>query len=896
MNDPDHWRQLKRAWLAVEEDAGAWEWLEASLQAEVMQLRTVPEFDFLESSALQLTADWLRSESDRPDIPPVQLGPWRLGKEIGRGGMATVYLAERADGAFDKQVAIKILNLGFVGEEIRRLFLRERQILARLDHPYIVRLLDGGVAPDTRPYLVTDFVDGLTLTAYVKQHDLPPAQRIQLFRKICEAVAYAHQHGVVHRDLKPANVYVTQAGVPKLLDFGIAKLRSGDGQSNDRTQTRAPFLTWAYASPEQARGEPAGEASDIYSLGVILCELLSGKLPYEIHGLPSYQAVRVICEDRPELPNLLTHVAASMLEKVASRRPATVEAVLSAMDASPRQPARRWLIRAGLSGVAAIGAGALWYRRLRVIVPPAVFIASGPDHQYAPTISPDGRNVAFTQAKSVDTPELVIRNLDSRATRSLVRGLNPINKAWSPDGRRIAFLDESEGRFDFYTIFTDGSGLRLHRQFVGAWIAWMPDSQSLLVCHREGDEPFSVYHYTLASDELRRVSFPRARTWGDIQVAASPEGKSFVVGRYRDLGKGDLYLVPMDGSDETRRLTRFDDWTVGMAFTPDGREVVAAVRGGTMRVPLDGGPMRPVKHTDECVSPSLSLTRPPSLVMTKRTWHIETRVRRMAGGAPSTVLQGANLAVLSPDGRSLAYVNDPGGQSDIWLMSSQGGGARPVTNARLRGCDDPRWSPDGTRVAFRARYEAHDVVYVADIQSAASWRVTQDAFDELRPSWSHDSKEVYFYGTRSGTPTVYRADVGGGSRPAELIRGAFEVLAAPDGQTLYFLTARDGPLMERRLSQAPQRVAGIPNVRAGTWGIAREGIYFANFGAPGGSAVTPIFLYRFRDRKVVPLAAPSAHRAAMSLTISVDAGLTTLAYTESKPDEDILLIPELPLD
>lgn len=207
------------------------------------------------------------------------LGRYRLDREVGSGSMGTVYLASRADRQFEQRVAIKIIRPEIASEFMLSRIRNERQILASLDHPNISRLLDGGTAEDGRPYLVMEFVDGLPLNEYLARRSLSRSERLELFAKICSAVQYAHQHLVIHRDLKPGNILITSDGEPKLLDFGIAKLLDRDSAPLDDAGTTAQLFTPAYASPEQQAGAPVTTASDIYSLGILLFELLTDRLP-----------------------------------------------------------------------------------------------------------------------------------------------------------------------------------------------------------------------------------------------------------------------------------------------------------------------------------------------------------------------------------------------------------------------------------------------------------------------------------------------------------------------------------------------------------------------------------------------------------------------------------------
>lgn len=215
------------------------------------------------------------------DDTPSRIGPWQLVREIGEGGMGQVFLAERADGQFEQRVAIKLLKRGMDSHAILARFLRERRILAGLEHPNIARLLDGGIAEDGRPYFVMEHVDGQAITRYSDERRMPVGDRLALFQQVCVALEYAHRNLVVHRDLKPSNILVTSDGHPKLLDFGIAKLLTAtDGDHADTlTEAGARPMTPEYAAPEQFTGGPISTSTDVYSLGVVLHELLAGSRP-----------------------------------------------------------------------------------------------------------------------------------------------------------------------------------------------------------------------------------------------------------------------------------------------------------------------------------------------------------------------------------------------------------------------------------------------------------------------------------------------------------------------------------------------------------------------------------------------------------------------------------------
>lgn len=233
-----------------------------------------------------------------------RIGAYDVVELLGEGGMGQVYLAERADGSFDQQVAIKVIRASAVGSRAVAQFLSERQILSDLAHPNIAALLDGGQTEDGMPYVVMEFIDGLPLDVYIREKRLGLEARLELFLKICAAVEHAHRALVIHRDIKPSNILVDGDGTPKLLDFGIARSLA---PREDAEDTVAMLLTPAYASPEQVTGEPLTTATDIYSLGVVLYQCLTGERPYETDSLSPAQYERMITQVSPDAPSARAH-------------------------------------------------------------------------------------------------------------------------------------------------------------------------------------------------------------------------------------------------------------------------------------------------------------------------------------------------------------------------------------------------------------------------------------------------------------------------------------------------------------------------------------------------------------------------------------------------------------
>jgi len=245
----------------------------------------------------------------RPPTKPLEqrrIGPYELVDELGHGGMGRVFLAQRADGQFDQRVALKVLSIGFSSPDARDRFLTERQILATLDHPNIARLLDGGVTENGQPYFVMEAVEGRPIDQHAEANELSVDDRLELVLDVCDAVQSAHQRLIVHRDLKPSNILVTDEGTVKLLDFGVAKLLDPKpflAKNAPRTRTGWSPMTPEYASPEQVGSAPISTASDVYQLGIVLYELLTGQRPYSVEGRPPSDVERIICNKDPTPPS-----------------------------------------------------------------------------------------------------------------------------------------------------------------------------------------------------------------------------------------------------------------------------------------------------------------------------------------------------------------------------------------------------------------------------------------------------------------------------------------------------------------------------------------------------------------------------------------------------------------
>ncbi len=324
MSTAGHWREIEDLYFAAEElpQSERAAFLDRRcagreglrLKIERLLVAGDTERDLVAEMVGQAAAEFHVAPSPEAEPPGSSLsrdggdfGPYHLLAVIGQGGMGTVYRAERVDGEYRQEVAIKIIREGLTRGDVRRRFLQERQILTRLDHPAVAKLLDGGTTDDGLPYLVMEHIKGLPIDRYCDDHQLSIRQRLELFREVCDAVHDAHGNLVVHRDLNPSNILVTEGGHPKLLDFGISKLLDEEASAGAAAETTLGHrvLTPEYACPEQLQDQPITTAVDVYALGLLLHRLLTGTRPYRLTSSSGAELRRAICEVEAERPSIV---------------------------------------------------------------------------------------------------------------------------------------------------------------------------------------------------------------------------------------------------------------------------------------------------------------------------------------------------------------------------------------------------------------------------------------------------------------------------------------------------------------------------------------------------------------------------------------------------------------
>jgi Tol biopolymer transport system component len=747
--------------------------------------------------------------------PGARVGPYEVIAPLGSGGMGQVFRAR--DSRLGRDVAVKVLPPGLAGDPARlSRFEREARALGALNHPNIASIY-GLETHDGAPALVLELVEGETLEARIARGPLPVGEALAVARQVAEALEAAHEAGVVHRDLKPGNVALTRTGVPKLLDFGLAKPSPGPPsvESDERTLTAAATRegvvlgTAAYMSPEQARGQAVDKRTDIWAFGCVLYEMLTGRVAFA--GATFSDTLAAILQREPDLaavpaaiPQSVRRLLERCLVKDPRRRLRDIGDALPELDlASTAEPPtaggggvrvrRRWLAVFAAAALLLAVAVAIPGARSR---PAALDTAAGrfvplavePGDETSPAWSPDGRSVAYAGEAS-GTMQIFTRSLDAAVATQITRGATSVARPfWSPDGARIYFTDaaEDEGfRGDLWVVGATGGEPQLVLQDAPV-AALAPDGQTLAFLRGVGGDRSLWIRGRSSPDpqQYRTPPFPE-RFNRSPSVDFSRDGSKLAVLLVRQQGASfetELWVVPYPSGTPRSVLAEARDPIGGrISWMPDNRHIVmngeypdrtgshlylADTEAGTI-VPLTAGT---VNEAAPAVSPR------------------GDRIAFAAGGDDADLvrvpLDGSRVEPLlasaryeswpswSPTGSQLAYVTNARGPREIWLRSVDEGWARPVVpHAAGTNVGRPAFSPDGQRLAFELYAGATHTIQVASVADGRGVPLDADSRDQHGPAWSPDSRWIAYQRLGREGWEVVKAPSGGGA-PVHLAEGA----------------------------------------------------------------------------------------------------------------------------
>ncbi|HKR66209.1 MAG TPA: protein kinase, partial [Thermoanaerobaculia bacterium] len=686
-----------------------------------------------------------------------RLGPYEIVARIGAGGMSEVYRA--LDPRIGRDVAIKVLPPTFAkfADRMHR-FEQEARAAGALNHPNLLTIFDVGKADD-KPYIVTELLEGETLRSFLRDGDsavrLPIRKAIDYGIQIANGLAAAHERGIVHRDLKPENLFVTRDGRVKILDFGVAKLRSADDVAfpDDDTmeQDTSPGTvigTVGYMSPEQVRGQVVDPRSDIFSLGTLLYEMVAGEHPFRSSS-PADTMSAILREDPPELASLnpavtpgLDRVIRHCLEKSPEQRFQSardlafhldmLSSTSGTMPIVPNRTPRRGLIAAGI-GLALVLAGvtAGWMIQPHGKQEPTTsftHLTWGEGTELSPSIAPDGQTFVYTRGTDIFLQRIGGRNAINLTKRCELADSQP---AFSPDGTLIAYRSECDGGGIFVMGATGESSRRIGSGCFNP--SWSPDG-ARIVCATESVTFTPTSRGTMSALwilDVKTGAKRRILEHDAVQPSWSPHGHRIAYwGMSGESAQRDLWTIDPDASDPAKTVVRVNedpavDWNP--VWSPDGQFLYfGSDRSGAMnlwRVRIDEESGRTDGAAEAVTIPArfsgnYSISRDGSRMLYASFEQTEA-IRAIAfdpvagatSGEPHPILEGSFLVFssqVSPDGRYVAVTNR-GGQEDLYIVEVATGEMRQLTSDvyRDRG---PVWSPDGERIFFysnrdRDRYE-----------------------------------------------------------------------------------------------------------------------------------------------------------------------------------------------
>jgi eukaryotic-like serine/threonine-protein kinase len=782
------------------------------------------------------------------------LSHYQILEKLGEGGMGVVYKAR--DSHLDRLVAIKVLPTERVADlDSKRRFVQEAKAASALNHPNIVTIYDIDQA-DGVYFIAMEFVAGKPLDRLIPREGLELNTMLKYGVQVADALAAAHAAGIVHRDLKPGNLMVTDRDLVKVLDFGLAKLTeaSAIGESEItqcRTEEGAILGTVSYMSPEQAEGKPVDSRSDIFSLGSVLYEMVTGRKAFQAETKLS--TLTAILRDEPKrageivesLPREVERIISRCLRKELSRRFQHMDDLkveletlkeesesgkLLALPPVARQR-RSWNPIWG-AGLAALLLGALimvWFIRSSPKAPgielTAVPLTTHPGIEGFPTFSPDGSQVAFMwNGPNQDNFDIYVKLAGPgppplRLTSHPAADYDPV---WSPDGQSIAFLrDLSGGRSAVLLVAPIGGPERKLVEVASTFaliqppiLSWSPDGKSLALIDQEApNQAPAVFLLSIETNEKRRLTSPALESsGGDYAPTFSPDGRNLAFVRSKsNRASGDLFVLPLSSGPqpqgEPKPLMSDSRPLFGLTWTLDGREIITAPgisatsSGSLWRMAADGSgkPERLAFTGDRCANPSLS-RQGRRLAYSRDTpdyniWRFGLTGTERKAGPPakfvSSTLQD-HTAEFSPNGKKVVFSSNRSGNDEIWVCDSDGTSAIQVTSLGGPSCGTPRWSPDGEKIVFDSSSDGQWDIYVVAASGGKPRRLTSQPSFEAIASWSRDGKWIYFCSDRSGTYQIWKMPAQGGEVAQLTYKGGFAAFESLDGKSIYYTKSDEG--------------------------------------------------------------------------------------------------------
>jgi Tol biopolymer transport system component/tRNA A-37 threonylcarbamoyl transferase component Bud32 len=799
--------------------------------------------------------------------------------------MGAVYKAR--DHRLDRLVAIKVLSeRASADPERQSRLVQEAKTASALNHPHIITIHEideaGGLT-----FIAMEYIDGRTLEQLIPSRGMRFTQALRYAVPAADALAAAHAIGIVHRDVKPSNIMVSAKGVVKVLDFGLAKLTSrGAPVSADdatvtvtarETETGSVLGTVAYMSPEQAQGKTIDARSDVFSFGVMLYEMLTGRRPFAGDTKLSTLAAIVNQEPRPVkqvvegLPAELDRVVTRCLRKDPARRfqtmadlKVTLEELKEESDsgrlaAAESVPSRKrpwpWVAVGGLIALALV-AGWFWRKTTSEPGERLVQVTSDPGSELFPSFSPDGKQIAFSwDGEKGDNLDIYVKLVgETNALRLTTDPAADSYPVWAPDGKRIAFR-RSGPLAGIYTVSALGGAEQKISDFATTYqMSWSPDGKWLAVT--SGGTTSAIFLLPAEGGEPRRITNPKAPGF-DRGVSLSPEGRRLA---YISCAGGyacDVYVEELSAAyfptGHAHRVTRQGVGMGGLTWCRDGKCIVysenssVAYHGHLWRAEIDTGrpPQRLEIAGERAYFPSVSPTG-NRLAFSRSLTNYDIWRYRVGGISEPIIVSSLtdDNPQFSADGSRIAFESARSGETqEVWVARADGSQPVQLTHNLGRHQGTPRWSPDGRWIAFDSEGEdGHWDIYVIDSNGGRPRRFTSDPSDENIPSWSHDGKWVYFQSNRTGRPEIWRMPFAGGAAERVTTEGGLVAYVSVDGASLFYTKADPSPLFARPLAAGAERQL-LEWVTSRAFFPVDDGIYY--IGRRNSQKQYPLQFYRF---------------------------------------------------
>jgi len=840
------------------------------------------------------------------------LAQYQISEKLGEGGMGVVWKAR--DTRLDRFVALKTLSAEKLSDpERKRRFVQEAKAASALNHPNIVHIYDISET-DGIQFIAMEYVAGKTLDQLIGRKGLRLNEALKYAIQIADALAKAHAAGIIHRDLKPSNIMVTENGLVKVLDFGLAKLaETASGEFGETATVRAPegpnteegtiVGTIAYMSPEQAEGKKVDARSDIFSFGSVLYEMVTGRRAFQ--GDSKLSTLSAILKDdpkpvrsiMPDVPRDLEKIISHCLRKDPDRRFQHMADVKTLLDelkeesdsgkltgmtagtATGRKSRLVWALAGSAVLIAAAGFGLWLLRPAHHTAPKTVPLTSYPGQQRDPAISPDGKQVAFAwDGEQGGNFDIYVKLVDAGAPLRLTS--NPANEsapAWSPDARYIAFRRDFTDHAEIWMVPALGGAERKlgeSPRYAGlAWspnssgLAWSPDGKYLVLVDKNAPrEPDSLFMLSVETGDKRRLTLPPAEYAGDWSPRFSPDGKTLAFGRSSSVLSGEIYVLPVtpDGRPlgEPRRLTHDERLIFGLDWIADGRRIVySSGQGGNtnlLTIPASGGTPERLAVAGENPT-ELSISRSGSRLVYERDvfhssiWRIPGPNSSDQERAPTRLIastQQDEEPQFSPDGTKIVFTSSRSGNFEIWVCDREGRNPVQLTSTNGPIVGSPRWSPDSRWIAFDSPIQGNSDIYIISANGGQPRRLTNGPSNNVRPSWSRDGRWIYFGSNRTGDLDIWKEPAQGGAALQVTKKNAGEEAFESLDGKFVYYGKLGAPGIWKVPVEGGEGTQVLDRGRESLWALTGQGIYFFDLNDSTGIALK---FYSFATGKLTLL-------------------------------------------